>query len=109
MKKMFIVLAILALFVGMASAKLTDAKRASELQDPNRANTVVLLPMTWKATSARGLNGRPERRRGPALPLGHVHGLSVLVSPGGAVRLTTTRTVATATAGTTDWSFRSWT
>jgi hypothetical protein len=40
MKKLFIVLAIMALFAVTAAAKLTVATPASELQAPNRANTV---------------------------------------------------------------------
>ena len=41
MKKMFIVLAVLALFVGSASAKLTVAKPVYELSTPDRGNAVV--------------------------------------------------------------------
>ena len=40
MKKLFIVLAIMALFVGMASAKLTVATPTHELRESNRANEV---------------------------------------------------------------------
>ena len=40
MKKMIIAMAILALFVGAASAKLTEAKPVWELSQPDRANTV---------------------------------------------------------------------
>jgi len=40
MKKLFIVLAIMALFVSMASAKLTVATPTQELQGPSRANTL---------------------------------------------------------------------
>jgi len=41
MKKLFIVLAIMALFVGTASAKMTEAKPTHEFDGPNRANAVI--------------------------------------------------------------------
>jgi len=40
MKKLFIVLAIMALFAGMATAKLTVATPTHELQGPSRTNTL---------------------------------------------------------------------
>ncbi|MFH1689113.1 MAG: hypothetical protein ABIE42_02615, partial [Candidatus Eisenbacteria bacterium] len=40
MKKMFIVLAVLALLVGTASSKLTEAKPVYELSTPDRGNAV---------------------------------------------------------------------
>jgi hypothetical protein len=41
MKKLFIVLAVLALCVGVASAKLTESKPTYETSTPNRANAVI--------------------------------------------------------------------
>ena len=41
MKKMFIVLAVLALCVGVASAKLTEAKPVYEVSTPDRGNAVI--------------------------------------------------------------------
>ncbi|MCK4916136.1 MAG: hypothetical protein KAS89_08190, partial [Candidatus Eisenbacteria sp.] len=41
MKKLFIVLVVLALCVGVASAKLTESKATYEFSTPNRANAVI--------------------------------------------------------------------
>jgi hypothetical protein len=41
MKKLFIVLVVLALCVGVASAKLTESKPTYEFSTPNRANAVI--------------------------------------------------------------------
>jgi len=43
MKKLFIVLAIMALFAGMASAKLNVATRATELEGPSRTNELFFF------------------------------------------------------------------
>ena len=43
MKRLFIVLAIMALFAGMASAKLTVATPATELEGPSRANELFFF------------------------------------------------------------------
>ena len=41
MKKLFIVLAMLALFVGTTTAKLTVTKPVFELEQPDRGNAVI--------------------------------------------------------------------
>jgi hypothetical protein len=52
MKKLFIVLAIMALFAGMASAKLNVATPTSEPQAPSRVNEVF-----WSDDMESGVNG----------------------------------------------------
>jgi hypothetical protein len=52
MKRLVIVLAIMALFAGMATAKLTVATPTHELEGPNRLNTVF-----WFDDIESGVNG----------------------------------------------------
>ena len=52
MKKLFVVLAIMALFAGMATAKLTVAAPTYELQEPSRVNDLF-----WFDDVESGVNG----------------------------------------------------
>jgi hypothetical protein len=55
MKKLFIVLAVLALCAGVTSAKLTEATPTHELSTPDRGNAVIWYDDMEGDVSAYGL------------------------------------------------------